>query len=261
MKHSKRMADTAGPGRLTAVVLMICQVPVWGFAEETLTDKPPVGIAANAGDTNLPVEGSAAGPAVKAGATNEVKADVSAPVESPKHTNDLATFQMIADRNIFNPNRTRRSRSGASETEKPRVPVSDVIALSGTIIYAKGNYAFFDSSASKFRKAAKIGDQIAGYTLKEVQQTHVALQRGQESLNLKIGEQLRREDEGAWQVTSDVTFTSSDNGSQTTTASDPAAEPSSDKSNSTSPTPSGASEGPSEALKRLLEKRKKEQTQ
>ena len=179
-------------------------------------------------------------------------------------TNDYRSFQGIAERNIFNPNRTRRTRGGAGEAEPPKPPQIDIIALSGTIQSARGQFAFFDSNASAFRKAVRVGDVIAGYTLRDVQQTSVALEREKESIRLKVGEQLRREDEGEWKVTRGETFTSSSgetSGGSGAPASGATTADAGSGSASTGSESSGGGGGASDALKRLLEKRRKEQSQ
>lgn len=180
-------------------------------------------------------------------------------------------FQAINDRNIFNPNRTRRSRYAEAEEEKPKEPKIEVVALTGTLSYAKGTVAFFDSASSEFRKTVKVGDQIAGYRLKEIAQSQVALERESQLVQLKVGQQLRRQDEGPWEVTSDAAINSgSGNGGRSSSRSGSSSSRSSRREESggvatTTVTPaavaSSSGEGPSEALKRLLEQRKKEQAQ
>ena len=155
---------------------------------------------------------------------------------------DFNAYQLVAQRNIFNPNRTRRSGRSGGDAEKP-APRIEVIALSGTMSYPRGTFAFFDSSSSEFKKALQSGGMIAGYTVKEIKQDHVTLEKESAALELKVGQQLKREAEGAWEVTSGSSFTSS---------------PSNGSSGGTTSSSSGSGEGPSEVLKRLLEQRKKE---
>ncbi len=194
---------------------------------------------------------------------------------------EYADFRIVTDRNIFDPSRTARSRDRRAEPEKPREPKIDVVALTGTLSYEKGSIAFFDSTASEFRKAAKIGDQIAGYLVKEIAQTQVALERESELLALKVGQQLRRQDEGAWEITTGAVIsknaTTSGRSSRIAPSSarpaegspgldsgEPAAEGvDSNEEEADDRSESGASpgEGPSEVLKRLLEQRRKEQAQ
>jgi hypothetical protein len=129
---------------------------------------------------------------------------VAEPAPPPPLGRAYQDFQPINDRNIFNPNRTARSRETDVEPEKPKEPKIDVVALTGTLSYAQGSVAFFDSTSGEFRKAAKVGDQIAGYQLKEIAQSQVALEHENQVLELRVGQQLRRQDEGAWEVTNDA---------------------------------------------------------
>jgi hypothetical protein len=188
-------------------------------------------------------------------------------VVAPPLGREYQSFQLVNDRNIFNPNRTRRSRYDEVEPEKPKEPKIEVVALTGTLSYDRGTVAFFDSTSSEFRKAAKVGDQIAGYALKEITQSQVALERESQLLQLKVGQQLRRQDEGAWEVTSEAVIP----GGSTTASRSPSRRDGSERSSrrdetaaaapSDSTTPaSSPGEGPSEALKRLLEQRKKEKS-
>ncbi len=112
---------------------------------------------------------------------------------------DYASLRMIADRNIFNPNRS--SRSGRSERREFRRPIQvDSFSLVGTMGYEKGFFAFFDGSSLQYRKALKVDDTIAGYRLLQVGHDWVKLAAGSNTMDLKIGQQMRREDEGPWHV-------------------------------------------------------------
>lgn len=112
---------------------------------------------------------------------------------------DFSAFRIIAERNIFNPNRTARS------TERPpretrRAPRVESFALVGTMSYAKGAFAFFDGSSSDLRKSLSPGGTIAGYTVREIKAAGVKLEGHGSTLELPVNGQLRREDDGEWQV-------------------------------------------------------------
>lgn len=173
-------------------------------------------------------------------------------------TNGFASFEIIVERNIFNANRRAHVRSGADEAAKPPPPKVDVISFAGTMIYNQGSFAFFDSNEPSFRKATKLGDSVAGFTLKDVQQNQIALVRSNDVVQLKIGEQLRREGTGDWQVTSGASFTSPT--SSATGSGGPNGDFRSSDRDGKPDKQSASSEGPSDALKRLLERRKQEQS-
>jgi hypothetical protein len=121
--------------------------------------------------------------------------DTNAPVSA--QGTDFASFKIIGERNIFNPNRGRASaRTDREPTRKPTQ--IDHFSLVGTMSYAKGDFAFFDGSSATYRKTLKCGDAIAGYTVKAISANAVQLASGETPVEMTLGSQLRREDEGEW---------------------------------------------------------------
>jgi len=104
-------------------------------------------------------------------------------------------FRPIADKNIFNPNRYSRPKQ---EEERRPPPKVESFALVGTMSFEKGSFAFFESDNSAYRKTAKPGDDIAGHKLKEVGPSEVKLTKDEKETELKVGDQLKREDDGPW---------------------------------------------------------------
>lgn len=147
-------------------------------------------------------------------------------------------FRIIAERNIFNQNRSTKSVVQDSAATRP-APVVEAFSLVGTMSYKKGHFAFFDGTRSEFKKPLKIGDKIAGYEIREINGGGVKIANETNELELKVGQQLRREDESEWQLSS--------------------APPPVESATSESAAAAGASGGSEEeALKRLMEKRAKE---
>ena len=159
---------------------------------------------------------------------------------------DYSAFKMIVDRNIFDPNRFPHAPGQVRPTSKPRSV--DYVTLVGTMSYEKGTFAFFDGTSSDYKKALKLTDSIAGYKVTNITPNSVKLAAGTNELNLNVGAQLRREEDGPWLLASQ--FTSY------------AATPASTSTNGTaatitgSDTTSGGTE--SDILKRLMQKREKE---
>lgn len=174
------------------------------------------------------------------------KADgAEAPREEGSATNvvsgrDFASFKIIPDRNIFNPNRS--SRSARTTTAPAAKPVKvETFSLVGTMSYGKGDLAFFDGSSSAFRKALKTNDSIAGYVITHVTSANVRLEADGVAVEVPVGGQMRRQDEGPWQLAA---------GTQTQA---PASRSGGDSGEN-----SGAGGGEDEILKRLLQKREEE---
>src|SRR5262245_49763727 len=64
----------------------------------------------------------------------------------------LDAFRLIADRNIFNPNRSGRTPEREYTRREPERRVrTESLALVGTMSYDHGLFAFFDGSNSDYR--------------------------------------------------------------------------------------------------------------
>lgn len=158
---------------------------------------------------------------------------------------NFGSFRIISDRNIFNQNRS--SRSARRESSRPRpAPAVQSLSLVGTMSYEKGDFAFFDGSSPDYKKGLKPGDKIAGYEIKEIKASRVKIANDKQQFEMKVGQQLRREDEGEWQLASAGSRSSAPSTSAET------------KGTSESATSSSGSASEDEALKRLMEKRAKE---
>jgi hypothetical protein len=154
-------------------------------------------------------------------------------------------FQLLVERNIFNPNRVGRTRS--SPEEKP--PRVDEISLVGTMESARGRIAFFDSPDAAFRKALREGESVGDFKVQRIATDGVDLVRDDKPLALKVSQQLRRPEGGDWSVRSTPTAApesrTGPNGSTIARTAEVAAEPE---------IPADASE----VLKRLMKKREKQ---
>jgi hypothetical protein len=161
--------------------------------------------------------------------------------QQTNHTSqaDFSSFQIISERNIFNPNRTARHKRG----DRPQ-PVADAFSLVGTMSYAKGTFAFFDGTRSDYRKVVQNAGTIAGYKVTDITPTAVKLANGDKQLMMKVGTQMRREEKGSWQLaaTSELPVETMENADTAT------AEPSASDSDS----------GGNDVLKRLMKQREQE---
>lgn len=163
--------------------------------------------------------------------------DTNAPVDS----RSFAAFKLLHERNIFNQNR----RPGVKDTprkETPRAPRIDRFSLVGTLIHEQGSFAFFDGSESSYQTVIKPDQTIGGCKVMEIAPESVKLQSGTNSVELFMGMQMKREDEGAWQAVMSSTSSSA----------------SSDTSKSSSTEESTGDAAADAILKRLMEKREKE---
>jgi hypothetical protein len=187
-------------------------------------------------------------------------ASTNAPAQSattPAESNDTVSFnefKIIAERNIFNPNRRAPGQNGRFE-DRPRPTRVDYLNLVGAMSYEKGRFAFFDGSSSEYRKSVKPGDSIAGYKVDSVANDKVTLQKDDKKIEMPVGGQLKREDEGEWRLNNNPeNFANSTNSSGSTSSANSST--SSPSSVSTSNSSSSSSDESNPVLKRLLEARK-----
>jgi hypothetical protein len=161
--------------------------------------------------------------------------------------NDFGSFQIIVQRNIFNPNRSGRSGRPVSDT--PRPAATEGFGLLGTMIYEKGKFAFFGGTSSNFKKVVSPSDKIAGYRVEEIEPNLVKLQpegTNSQTIELKVGQQLKRQEGGEWRLSE---------------SREPFTQASKETSTNQSHDSSNASAAPgdeSDVLKRLLQKREEE---
>lgn len=115
-------------------------------------------------------------------------------------TLDYSAFQIIVDENIFDPN--RYPHAPGAPVVRPPLKSFDALTLTGTMSYFRGTFAVFDGTSSEYQKVLKLTDSIAGYKVTHIAPNSVTLVSGTNELKLNVGEQLRREENGPWLLTS-----------------------------------------------------------
>ena len=145
----------------------------------------------------------AAGTAARAQSTNasagtSTKAKTTTSADSATPRMSLSSFQIIETRNIFDPN--RRPPRPIRENTGPR-DVIEYFGLDGAMTYENQAYAFFDGSGQVRNRAFKPADKINGYTIAAITNNTVKLDGGSNQvINLTVGMQLRRVNNGPWKV-------------------------------------------------------------
>lgn len=169
--------------------------------------------------------------------------------DSNSTATDYSDFQVIVQRNIFDPNRFPRGSSYRPRTERNGAPT---FSLAGTMSYRKGMYAFFNGSSSEYQKSLQQGGTIAGYTVTNIDFDGVELQNAGKQVRMTVGSAMRQEGDGwtlsmpgEWSGTTVTDAGSTDSaGTGDTNQSAP----------STTSLPSGGAA--SDALQRLMQQRK-----
>jgi len=107
---------------------------------------------------------------------------------------DFSAFKIIIDRNIFDPNRRPLVAAG------PAATIVDSFSLVGTMSFAKGRFAVFDGTGPDYHKVIEPGGSIAGFRVKEIGRDTVKLQSSTNDVELAVGMQMRRNEDGRWSV-------------------------------------------------------------
>ncbi len=140
--------------------------------------------------------------------TNAVAEDAASPVPvpnrdtaTPARPQDFESFKLLYTRNIFDPN--RQPSAGPGRRPVPRPKKIDGLALVGTLIYDQAAYAFFKGSEARYQTALSLSNTIDGLKLIEIGPDSVKFSAPSNSIiELALDKQLRREDEGPWQLSS-----------------------------------------------------------
>ncbi len=171
---------------------------------------------------------------------------------------ELAAFKLIADRNIFDPKRTRRSAGEGPRPPSRPDPVVETLGVVGILEGSRGTVAFFDGSSPAFRQSLRADATIAGFRVAGITGDLVRLADGDRVIEVAVGSHVRREDGGDWEVRSGAA--SSARAGSGSRSAIPMAADAPGTGTATEPTGpgSGGDGGPSDALKRLLQKRQQE---
>jgi hypothetical protein len=165
---------------------------------------------------------------------------------------DYPTFRLISERNIFNPNRSTRSARAGQEAAEKEVTIES-FALVGTLLSDEtGRFAFFEGTRSEYRKVLRPADTIAGYKIAEITPKNIKLEADGQVVELPVGMQMKRPDQGEWQVAARAELVA--NTSRTIASSENGA--SAEKTEAGSDASAGG--GESDVLKRLMQKREQE---
>jgi hypothetical protein len=163
---------------------------------------------------------------------------------------DFPAFRIIAERNIFNPNRSGRSPRNYEKSRQERRVRTEAFALRGTMSYEKGRFAFFEGTSLDYRKALETADTIAGFKIAAVGPDSVKLESNGKQVELQVGMQMKKPEGGDWELASGTD--SVDMTAAAPASADPNATPGSQKTEVSSPG------GASDILKRLMQKREQD---
>ena len=166
------------------------------------------------------------------------------PTNAPAGT-DFSAFRIIAERNIFDPNRFPHTTRSVHRTASNRAPA---FSLVGTMSYKNGMLAFFDGTDSEYRKVLAQNGVIAGYKVTEITLRGVNVESAGKTVVMKVGAQMRQEGKGEWQLAGP--------GELPAVAAESDA-PAADGASAAAPV-SGSTSEPNDVLKKLMQEREQE---
>jgi hypothetical protein len=107
-------------------------------------------------------------------------------IEPKIRLQDESAFNVIADRNIFNPSRSLAAKV-TTETA-PQTSSKDVPKLFGTIILGDKKSAILKDPVSKVTRTYSINDAVGAFVLIDIQQDMVVLSRDDEVIEVRLRE-------------------------------------------------------------------------
>lgn len=120
-------------------------------------------------------------------------APATAPAAAP---GSLEGFALVTERNIFNPNRTARSRSAPEEK-----PVrTEEVALVGVVGFGAATSAVFHSADPRLKGEAGPGGRLGDFTVVSVTPSGVELRAGERTFTLAVAQRLTRVEGGEWKA-------------------------------------------------------------
>jgi hypothetical protein len=241
-EETNRDSAPASKPAVPAAVPQVVVLPQGSFpAMVTNQSAAPVGKKVATATTNPP---AALEPRTVGGVETNPPAELARQETEAGAGTGLQAYKIVYERNIFNPNRgPRYSRRNGGDAPKP-VKVEG-FSLVGTLMSEKGAYAFFDGSDSQYRAALQTSNTIAGYTLTGITPNFVTLRSPSNAFDLTMNMQMRKQEEGDWELLASTGSWNSTNSASSTNATV------SDEEGGNDPTAD-------EVMKRLMKKREEE---
>ena len=171
--------------------------------------KPAFGASDSVEEGVEPNEGS--GEASDTPAEKEVQSEVEDKRDGGSFPS-LASFKLIQERNIFDPERRRPREIRRERPVEP--PREESFTLLGTMSYGERILAFFEGTQRNWSGAVELGEEVAGHTLKEVGFDNVLLELKGEVLSLQVGAGRSKRGDADWETQDRDSWKGSSGGSR-----------------------------------------------
>ena len=171
--------------------------------------KPALGASDSVEEGVEPNEGS--GEASDTLAEKEVQSEVEDKRDGGSFPS-LASFKLIQERNIFDPERRKPREIRRERPVEP--PREESFTLLGTMSYGERILAFFEGTQRDWSGAVELGKEVAGHTLKEVGFDNVLLELKGETLALQVGAGRSKRGDADWETQDRGSWKGSSGGSR-----------------------------------------------
>jgi hypothetical protein len=150
-------------------------------------------------DSLTPLPSSSKGVAEKKGHSGEPDTIPGVSPEKKDIAPDISEFTVIAEQNLFHPDRTlTEGQIEVSGTKQPR------FVLYGTVIDRENRIAFIEDTKTPYstpgrgkrQRTLKIGERLSGYLLEEVRPDSVIMVRGSDRIEIKVADNRDRNKTG-----------------------------------------------------------------
>lgn len=126
--------------------------------------------------------------------SDSAPAPASSPAVATAPAGNLEAFALLTERNIFNPNRTARTRTAPEEK-----PVrTEEVALVGVVGFGQSTAAVFHSADPRLKGEAGPGGRLGEFTVVAVSPSAVELRAGERTFTLAVAQRLTRVEGGEW---------------------------------------------------------------
>lgn len=109
------------------------------------------------------------------------------------------TYEILTQRNIFDPTRVPIKPQHFTSTPKPH---ADTLSIVGVFMSDERHFAIFDSSVPGVGGTYASGDEVGGLKILSLDTEHVVLQDGKRTLDLPMGSGLSRKPNEDWRLVS-----------------------------------------------------------
>lgn len=180
-------------------------------------------------------------------------------------------YTLLTQRNIFDSKRrppsTRASDSHPDVPAEPTAPAPQTVRLTGVVVRDAVALAMFSGPNSEFSGTRRVGDALAGYTIRVIDTHSVILADGDQELRIPVGGGLSGGSETGWTVLDviDTRANAGDTPNSGTAATGAATSPAGSGTPTSVPDADGAASDAddprAELLRRMRERRQREQDQ